>query len=192
MTPQDHRAATVAIHCGEWPVVHGCGASPAAEETGMRRAGTFARWHRSRTIPSVLALCTTLSGAALAADTEGATIEGRWETARKDLVLDISRCAQGYCGRVVTPDNKCERTTLTVSVRTDEPPYPVFAGDFAPPKAGRPNYRVRISVTLPGEKPVRMSIIGDEVDPDPIRRSFPYRAMLTRVGDAACSSRTTS
>lgn len=158
----------------------------------MRRAGTFARRHRSRTIPLVLALCTTLSGAALATDDDGTAIEGRWETARKDLVLDISRCAQGYCGRVVTPDEKCERTTLIVSVRTDELPYPVFVGDFAPPKGGRPNYKVRISVTTAGEKPIRMSIIGDEVDPNPMRRSFPYRALLTRIGEAACSSRTTS
>lgn len=158
----------------------------------MRRAGTFARRHRSRTIPLVLALCTTLSGAALATDDDGTAIEGRWETARKDLVLDISRCAQGYCGRVVTPDEKCERTTLIVSVRTDELAYPVFGGDFAPPKGGRPNYKVRISVTTAGEKPIRMSIIGDEVDPNPMRRSFPYRALLTRIGEAACSSRTTS
>lgn len=158
----------------------------------MRSAATVVWWHRLRTIPLGFGLCATLSGAVLATDTEGAAIEGRWETARKDLVLDISRCAQGYCGRAVTPDNRCERTTLTASVRKDEPPYPGFAGDFAPPKGGRPNYKVRISVTPTGEVPIRMLIIGDEVDPDPMRRSFPYRAVLTRVGESACSSRATS
>ncbi len=159
----------------------------------MRRAGIFAWWHGRRSIPLILSLCTLVSAAALATNTDGAAIEGRWETARKDLVLDIGRCAQGYCGQLVTPDNKCERTILTVALKADEPPFPAFAGDFAPPKGVRPTYKVRIDVTpSAGEKPGRMIIIGDEVDPNPMRRSFPYRALLTRVGEAACSSRTTS
>lgn len=159
----------------------------------MRGAANVGWWHRSRTIPLIFSLGALVSGTALATDADGTAIEGRWETARKDMVLDIRRCAQGYCGQLVTPDNKCERTILTVAVKTDEPYGPVLAGDFAPPKGGRPNYKVRVSVvTAEGEKPARMSIIGDVVDPDPIRRSFPYRALLTRVGDPACPSRTTS
>ena len=123
-TPQNHRTAMVAIHCGNLPVAQHCGVSPAAKETGMRRAGIFAWWHRSQTIPLVFGLCAAFSGAAPATNTDGTAIEGRWETARRDLVLDISRCAQGYCGQLVTPDNKCERTILTVALKADEPPFP--------------------------------------------------------------------
>lgn len=165
------------------------GASPATEETDMRGFG----WrHRSRSILLILSFCSLVSGAALATDGDGAAIEGRWETARKDLLLDISRCGQGYCGQLVAPGNRCGPTVLTVVMKAAEPPYPVFTGDFAPPNGSRPGYKVRVSVTMAGETPIRMSIIGDTVDPDPMRRSFAYRALLTRVGDAACSSGTTS
>jgi hypothetical protein len=159
----------------------------------MRGAAKIGWRRRSRTISLIASLCAVLSGTASAADGDGTAIEGRWETARKDLVLDISRCAQGYCGRLVTPDNMCERTILTLAIKTDGPLSPAFAGDFAPPNGGRPGYKVRVDVTATAEdKPARMIIIGDVVDPNPMRRSFPYRALLVRVGDPACPARTTS
>ena len=150
-------------------------------------------WRRSRTISLVVSLCAVIPGTASATDGDGTAIEGRWETARKDLVLDISRCAQGYCGQLVMPGNICERTILTLAIKTDGPLSPAFAGDFAPPNWGRPSYKVRVDVTpIAEDKPARMIIIGDVVDPNPMRRSFPYRALLVRVGDAACAARTTS
>src|SRR5260221_5444965 len=109
------------------------------EEIGMACAATFTWSHRSRTLPLIVSLCAVVAGTVLAAEGDGAAIEGRWETTRKDLVLDIGRCAQGYCGQLVTADDRCDRTILTVAVETT-PLQPLelgFAGTFVPPKANR-------------------------------------------------------
>ncbi len=166
-----------------------------AGEAGMTGCAKLIWSCPSRTLALIISLCSVASGPVLATDGDGAAIEGRWQTAKKDLVLDISRCAQGYCGQLVTADNPCDRTIMTVAVRTTSPrPFqPEFDGDFAPPKGLRPSYKVRVSVmTAAGEKPATMVIIGDEVDPNPMRRSFPYRAVLARLGEATCQPRTTS
>ena len=142
----------------------------------VKRTGSL----RSRSIPLVLSVCTLAAGNALAEHGDGAEIEGRWETAKNDLVLDIGRCAKGYCGQLVTRDNRCDRTVMTVTVDNSSPlPLELaFAGDFAPFIGIRANYKVRVSVTRAAEtKPASMVIIGDEVDPNPLRRTFPYRAV---------------
>jgi hypothetical protein len=161
----------------------------------MTYTAKMTRSLRSRSIPLVLSLCTLASGNALAERGDGAEIEGRWETAKKDLVLDIGSCAKGYCGQLVTRDNRCDRTVMTVAV-DNSPPLPLelaFAGDFAPPNGIRANYKVRVDVTRAAEtEPASMVIIGDEVDPNPMRRTFPYRALLARVGDASCRPNSTS
>jgi hypothetical protein len=151
--------------------------------------------YRSRTIASIVGLCSIVSGPLMAAGGDAVPIEGRWQTAGKDLVLDMSRCAQGYCGQLVTDDSRCDRTIMTVVARPTTPRSveAVFDGDLAPPKALRRSYKVRVGVWPATEqRPVSMVIIGDEVDPNPVRRTFPYRAVLTRVGEAACQARTTS
>ena len=165
----------------------------------MTRAANVTRSRRSRTIPSIVALCAVVSGSVLAAEGDGAAIEGRWETARKDLVLDIGRCAQGYCGQLVMADNRCDRTILTVAVNTTSPQSRelAFDGDLAPTKGIRSHYKVRVSVSVSptaaaGAQPASMVIAGDEVDPNPVRRTFGYRARLTRVGEATCRPATTS
>lgn len=156
---------------------------------------TASSWsRRSRTIASIVSLCAVVSTPGLALEGDAA-IEGRWETARKDLVLDIGRCAQGYCGQLVTPDNRCDRTVLTVAVGTKllHPLELAFGGDLAPPNGIRSTYKVRVSVAAAtAAKPASMVIVGDEVDPNPMRRTFAYRARLTRVSEATCQPRTTS
>lgn len=150
---------------------------------------------RSRTIGLIVSLCSLASGPVLATDGDGAAIEGRWQTAKKDLVLDIGRCAQGYCGQLVTADDRCDRMVLTVVLRatSSSPLEPAFDGDFAPPRGLHPNYKVRVSVTkAAGTRPASLLIIGDVVEPDPMRRSFPYRALLARAGEATCQPGTTS
>jgi hypothetical protein len=158
--------------------------------------GENGRWsHRSRLIALIVSLCALASGNALAALGDGAEIEGRWETAKKDLVLDIGRCAQGYCGQLVNADNRCDRTVLTVALDNSSalPLELAFAGDFAPPNGIRANYKVRLNVTrAAGTKPASMVIVGDEVDPNPVRRTFPYHALLARVGNASCRPSSTS
>jgi hypothetical protein len=161
---------------------------------GMTRAANA--WSRQpRTIASIVSLCVIVAGPLAAAEGDDAAIEGRWEAARKDLMLDIARCAQGYCGRLVTSDNRCDRTILTVVTKATSfrPSELLFEGDFAPPNAIRSGYKATVSVTTAtAAKPASMVIMGDEVAPHPMRRTFPYRAVLTRVGEATCQSRTTS
>lgn len=161
----------------------------------MALAANVARPRRSRTLPLIVSLFAIVSGTVLAAEGDGAAIEGRWETARKDLVLDIGRCAQGYCGQLVTSDSRCDRTILTVAVVTTSlgALEHMFVGDLAPPKAIRSSYKVRVNVTpAAGAESARMVIVGDDVDPDPVRRTFPYRARLARVGEAICRPGVTS
>lgn len=153
------------------------------------------RSHRSRTTPLIVFLCMVLSASVLAAEEDHGAIEGRWETPRKDLVLDIGRCPQGYCGQLVTADNRCDRTILTVAANPTplQPLALLFTGDVAPPKGIRPHYKARVTVTpAAGAEPASMVITGDEVAPDPMRRTFPYRARLARVGDGICRAGVTS
>lgn len=153
------------------------------------------RSHRSIKVALIVSWFALAPGLALAGRDDGAEIEGRWETTKKDLVLDIGRCAQGYCGQVVKADNQCGRTVLTVAVSREPSQVPelVFNGDFAPPNGIHPKYRVRVSVTtVAGAIPASMVILGDEVDPSPFRRTFPYRALLARTGNAICQPGATS
>ena len=125
-------------------------------------------------------LSTVASSAALA----GQEIEGRWETKTKDLVLDISRCGQQYCGQAVNSNNQCERTVLTVAVNATSQ---TFGGELAAPGRAKP-YKVKLSVT----NAERMVIVGDDVEPSLVRRTFPFHALLARAGNASCPSKPTS
>ncbi|MFO1161485.1 MAG: hypothetical protein U1E60_21785 [Reyranellaceae bacterium] len=155
----------------------------------------FAWSRRSRATLLIVSLGAVLSNTTLAAEGDGMAIEGRWESTRKDLVLDVARCGDGYCGQLVKPDKGCDRTVLTVALKTTSPDlnWVQFSGDLALPNAGRINYKVRVSLTMATDaKPASMLIVGDRVDPDPMRRSFPYRSILARIGEATCRPRITS
>jgi uncharacterized protein (DUF2147 family) len=119
----------------------------------------------------------------------GQDIEGRWETNTKDLILDISRCGERYCGQAVNSGNTCERTILTVAHNATSQ---TFDGELA--VSGRPQpYKIKVSFTRAADTvPAKMTIVGDDVEPSLVRRTFPFRALLARVGDAMCRSKPTS
>jgi uncharacterized protein (DUF2147 family) len=130
--------------------------------------------------PMMLFMCTLFSGSTLAAQ----GIEGRWETHTKDLVLDVSRCGEQFCGQAVNATNQCERTVLTVAHKGTSP---TFDGELAVPRRDRP-LKVKVSLTNDGQ----MLIIGDDIEPSLLRRTFPFRALLVRVANAACRPNPTS
>ena len=133
----------------------------------------------------IIFMSTLASSAALAAQ----DIEGRWETKTKDLVLDISRCGQQYCGQAVNLNNQCERTVLTVAMNATSQ---TFDGELATPGRARA-YKVKLSVIRDAEAgPATMVIVGDDVEPSLVRRTFPFRALLARAGNASCRPKPTS
>jgi hypothetical protein len=127
-----------------------------------------------------------LGALAIGAALEGASgepgIEGRWEDAKQALVLDVSRCGEKYCGRLVTAGDQCGQTVLTVTPTAKAPSQasePTFEGDLD--LRERPRAQ-KVSLTIAAGK---MRIIG-ETDPRVLGRSFPFHALLARVGDAHC------
>src|SRR5262245_41807091 len=130
--------------------------------------------------PLMLFTCLLVSGSALAAQ----GIEGRWATKAKDLVLDVSRCGEQFCGQAVNDTNQCERTVLTVAHKGTSQ---TFDGELAVPRRERP-LKVKVSLTNDGQ----MLIIGDAIEPSLLRRTFPFRALLACVGNAGCRPNPTS
>ena len=129
--------------------------------------------------------CMIWSALVLSSATALATqgIEGRWETDARDLVLDIGRCGEQFCGQAVRSNNECDRTILTVAVNTTSQ---TFDGELVAPGRAKP-YKVKISVTTDTNTDrARMVIVGDDVEPSFVRRTFPFRALLARAGDATC------
>ena len=133
-------------------------------------------------------LCSALTltaGTAVAAQ----DIEGRWQTNAKDLVLDISRCGERFCGQAVSSNNKCERTILMIAANATSQ---TFDGELT--VAGRANpYKVKVSLATDAKTAAAsMMIVGDDVEPSLVRRTFPFRALLARAGNASCPSKPVS
>ena len=146
-------------------------------------------WVRPPHIAVLIAFC-ALGFDVISAEEPGRPgIEGRWENAKQDLVLDVARCGERYCGRIVTSGDQCAQTVLTVSPKaaSAQVSQPAFEGELALPGRGHP-YKARVSLTAAG----KMQILGDDVEPSFVRRSFPFHALLARVGDARCRSSATS
>jgi hypothetical protein len=142
----------------------------------------------------VAAVCMFVSIITPACAIEATGIEGRWRTIQGDqLTLDIRRCGERYCGRLVKADNRCDRTVLTVALKTVSAERGLeFEGKLdlpAHPDVRRALVMVRNPVQAPN---VGMTIIGDATDVSLIRRTFPFQAYLARSGEALCPPAATS
>ena len=149
---------------------------------------------RLRTALAIFAVCALTSHAARARAIEVAEIEGRWTTAQRDFVLDISQCGERYCGQLIKADNQCDRTVLTVLLKTSpsEAKVLVLEGQLELP-GHRSAYKARVTVKRqPQDKDARMTIVGDDPDGSFVRRTFPFHAQLARTGNAACRPTITS
>ena len=159
-----------------------------SEEMGMKLAANRA-WLRPRHLTLLVAFYALGSALVSAQEPNRAGIEGRWENAKHDLVLDVVRCGDQYCGRIVKSGDQCAQTVLTVAPKatTSQVSQPAFEGELALPGRGQP-YKARVTLTAAG----KMQIVGDDVEPSFVRRSFPFYALLARVGDSRCRSNATS
>jgi hypothetical protein len=115
-------------------------------------------------------------------------VEGRWENANKDLVLDVRRCGERYCGRLVKSGDRCDRTVLTIVPSTTPPQItePAFHGELALPDHPR-IYKAWVTIMTAG----MLEIVGND-EPSFVRRTFPFYALLTRTGDSRCRTNATS
>src|SRR3984893_16244817 len=143
---------------------------------------------RQSRIMSLVASCVLASSAVLAGELDRPGVEGRWANAKKDLVLDVRRCGEQYCGRLVTSGDQCDRTVLTIvpSTTSSHTTEPAFRGELALP-GNRRTYKAWVTITTAG----MLRIVGDDAEPSLVRRTFPFYALLARAGDQRCRSNAT-
>lgn len=105
------------------------------------------------------------------------------------LVLDIVACAGGWCAIEVDTKNACAAEVMQLKTHSDTKRKDAFEGQLSLGK-GTQDYVVDANVQ-PAEdgRPATLEIVGD-TGPEFrwFRRSFPFHAALTRVGDAVCTS----
>jgi hypothetical protein len=132
---------------------------------------------------TLVALCVA-SVASAATEGTAADIEGRWASAGNKLVLDISRCGEGWCG-VEVSGTGCGRTSLRVGLEEQYANLAQFSGRFEPAAEAVPYV---VQVHLEGtDGSARLHILGSTGDHfEPWRRTFPFSALLARAGDAQC------
>lgn len=113
----------------------------------------------------------------------------RCENGECRLVLDIVACGAGWCGIEVDRDNACAAELMQLTPHSDRKRRNAFEGKLTLAK-GTHEYVVDVSAddALDG-RPATLEIVGD-TGPEFrwFRRSFPFHAALTRIGDAVCRS----
>jgi hypothetical protein len=112
-------------------------------------------------------------------------IEGRWVAERSKLVLDIARCATGWCGVEVTGGTACGRTVLRIEAQEQKADAVRFSGRLERADGAQP-YTVAASL-FRKDAAVRLSILGNTGDQFELwRRTFPLSELLVRTGDWEC------
>jgi hypothetical protein len=145
-------------------------------------------------IPTILAatIGTICVAAVASAEPAALTSEdslGRWVSADKTLTLDISRCDKGFCGVAVT-DGTCGQTALRMTEKAGAVGQQAgksreMTGELRLATKSQP-YGVRIMLVRDDKDALRLSIGGHTGSFSPMRRSYDYRAVFARVGDATC------
>jgi hypothetical protein len=142
---------------------------------------------------------------AIPAALSAASIAGRWSgtpyAIRNDitrcgsgecnLVLDIVACGAGWCGIEVDKDNACADELMQLKPHSDTQRRNGFEGKLTLAK-GTQEYVIDVTADdALGGQPATLEIVGD-TGPEFrwFRRSFPFHAALTRIGDALCRSET--
>jgi hypothetical protein len=142
----------------------------------------------------VTALC--VAGVARAAPLDHAPpeIEGRWVAAKRNLVLDITRCGEGWCGVEVTNGKSCGAVVLRFELKRPENSRdsllePALFGRLELAAETRP-YAVQVLFyESTARDPVRLFINGNTGSTfDAWRRSFPFQAVFARLGDPLCTA----
>lgn len=104
------------------------------------------------------------------------------------LIIDISPCQAGWCGVIVQEGGKCGGMGMTMIDAKKGGTYPKLEGHLTlDPKAA--GYVIQATLLSNSKSDLRhLSIYGDTgKELSFMRRSFPFQAELTRVGDAVCA-----
>jgi hypothetical protein len=135
----------------------------------------------------VAGLC--VGGAARAEPLAATQVEGRWDNARHNLTLDISRCGEGWCG-VEVRDGVCAKTALRITARGASHEDARFDGRLALADRGQPYV---VSATLYAhEGVIRLQLLGNPGDKlEPLRRWYPLNEQMARSGPPQCKPEST-
>ena len=104
------------------------------------------------------------------------------------LTIDVSACADGWCGVLVKDGGACSSLAMKVKTGSGKDNYLRFDGKLElDPKAA--SYTVQATLWRDETGKPHLDFIGD-TGPELMfmRRSFPFQARLARTGDAACTS----
>jgi hypothetical protein len=105
------------------------------------------------------------------------------------LVLDIVACASGWCAIEVDRANACATEVMQLKTHSDTKRKDAFEGKLSLGKDTQ-NYVIDAHLmAAEDDTPAMLELVGD-TGPEFrwFRRSFPFHAALTRVGDAVCKS----
>ncbi len=108
-----------------------------------------------------------------------------------ELVLDIVRCGDKWCGIRVEKAGVCGGTALLLTPHnvTDPKVTPVFDGSLELADGTQP-YTIEASLRPdPTGALTQLTMVGD-TGPElmMMRRSFPFRTVMARIGDAVCKT----
>jgi hypothetical protein len=136
-------------------------------------------------------LCVARMAMAEPAALTPADLAGRWASKENKLTLDISRCGEGWCG-VVVANNSCGHTALRVGESPDHAIYQTgqsreLAGQLRLAANTEP-YGVRVALSRDDAGAIRLFVAGHSGGAfSAARRTYDYRELLVRNGNAACS-----
>jgi len=110
-------------------------------------------------------------------------LAGRWVSATPALVLDISRCATGWCG-VQVNDGTCAQTALRLEVTNQTAKATVLKGTLLLATGSKP---YQLTATLvQSEGALSLSMAGN-TEGRMMMRTFEFRAVFARTRDASCA-----
>jgi len=116
-----------------------------------------------------------------------ADIAGRWNAQDRALTLDIVPCGGRWCGVQVTDGTQCGSTVLRLDFKPDD--YGIrFTGRLALAAPTQP-YVVSASLLRLPDGTLAVQMLGDTGrELELFRRTFPFSAMMVRLGDPVCAS----
>jgi len=118
-------------------------------------------------------------------------IEGRWVAEKRGLVLDLSRCGAAWCGVEVIDGKSCGATMLRLAIApsSQQKGDGSLIGRIELAAAGQ-SYAVEARLLEPREGgPPQLSMFGNRSGRfEPWSRSYPFREMFARAGDATCAA----
>jgi hypothetical protein len=140
------------------------------------------------TAAMVAAFCVAGMALAETKPTAPPELTGRWVAQKRNLVLDISRCGAGWCGVEVRDGRTCGPIALRfelVQPSANAERELIGRLELA---AGTQPYAVEVTFfeTSDGGQ-FKLIISGNSGDRfEPWRRTFAFRELLARSGDAVC------